>query len=414
MYHSAIVGGNLPSLLKVKFVGRDPSRTLTYGMGFRDVLETDGRGRSCAHYLGMQPDLTCLRVLSSTLDGYSQGSSLLSQPSFRDDQDEEEDEEDIDDADNSVHNNTGGAVRTDGNRRVFRLLRKSGRTRSLLYNVEEETDPNPTPALPLSPVHSSVEKELVKEGWLKKKDSDGLLWHKRWIVLSSEYLVVFKSPTSLNSPSLVVPLSGGGTVLRQKDNVIEVCVPLSAQMGPGLGSQGGRKGLGLGFITGERTKKGNLTFSLLTESEKEFQEWVLPLRALLGGQGSTIRLSTYYHGIINVYYCPPVTSLRSGRVQLVHLELRELWASSRDKDGRTPLHTLTYYSHHRWSNSGNEVAGESASPFPSVQETDVAAWLIAHGCQVNAQDGQGNTPLHLLLGQVANSAGQAGAVPLLR
>ena len=85
-----------------------------------------------------------------------------------------------------------------------------------------------------------VDNGLIKEGWLKKKDSDGLIWHRRWVILTSDFLAIFKSQTSLNTPSAAIPLAGC-VITRLKDNLTawEITSPHITA----------KKGLGFGFLS---------------------------------------------------------------------------------------------------------------------------------------------------------------------
>ena len=247
VFHSAILGDNLSALCNVRFFGFD--RSFTFGITFKDALETDVQGRTSIHYLALCPTTKTLYLLLNALAGFA----LFSAAAFFG-FDAEDDEDDFD----------------DGSSGPFNLLRRSNLRRRNNMDVVGHDGRDPLAIMEIKrAVHSSVDKGLIKEGWLKKK-RDGLLWHKRWVVLSDDFIVIFKSPASLNNPNTAIPLQGC-TVSRlanSKEPVLEVSSPNIEEK--------------KGFFGGS----GNRSFYLLAESEKELQDWLMPLRAVTGGEHS--------------------------------------------------------------------------------------------------------------------------------
>src|SRR5687767_5541628 len=96
------------------------------------------------------------------------------------------------------------------------------------------------------------------------------------------------------------------------------------------------------------------------ESEKDLQEWLVPLKAVAGVE--SFRSST------------PIT--------YIHTELRMLWLNSVTYENETILHILA------------RVGAQCVDKEHTVK---LAAWCISYGVDVNASNISGQTALHLTL-----------------
>ena len=192
-------------------------------------------------------------------------------------------------------------------------------------------------------VDTSVKNNTLKTGWFKKKRG-GMMWQKRWVVLTEDYLVYYNSPNSTQNPRFAISLKDAHlNRVAGKDPIIEIS---SAHM-PEKKS-----------IFGGAIKK---TVAFFAENEIELQDWLMPLKSVIGI--GTFRTNS------------------NKPVNYINYEIRRLWTSIFDKKKQTPLHYLAMNLH-----KGSKLLDE---------EIDVACWLIENGCDLNAQDIDGNTPLHL-------------------
>lgn len=286
------------------------------------VVETDARGKNSAHYLMQSgaPQVRALTQLGLVLDQYRHQREEELLEAFDEDE--------------------GGKMGEEGRAQRLKVLRRS------------------------------VDDHTLKSGWLRKKRA-GLLWQRRWMVLTEDYLVYHKGVQA--PPQFAYPLDGC-TVERvaSRDFVIEMTAPR-------MGEKKSR------FRASPKK-----SFLLQFDDESSLQQWLLPLRAVAGVEGG-LRES------------PPV--------KYIHVELRELWVRAVDQDGNTPLHHLALNCATKGLvHSNSPVDGELKKGVEiklakgtnkkhqrrgAMDVVRVAAWLIARGCSVVAQNRDGDTALHL-------------------
>ena len=133
----------------------------------------------------------------------------------------------------------------------------------------------------------------------------------------------------------------------------------------------------------EKKKKSSLVF--IAETEKELQEWLIPLKVLVGID-SAFRTTS------------PVAYVNSG--------LRDKWLSEINIFGDTALHVAA-----RFYNGASPVVTSSAAhaklrrtrpvlqqdrpQVPLVRLLQLCMWLVESGCPINAQNDDGQTALHV-------------------
>jgi hypothetical protein len=343
-----------------------------------EAFDIDKFARNAAHFVGMYPSMDCLRVYMRAINSFKYHHHGVMGALDEDDEDNDNDE-------------------NDGNENIKQLKQA---------------------------LNMSVGNSKLKQGWLKKKRG-GWNWQKRWFVLTEDYIIYYKNPQSINNPKFAIPLEGC-TVQRStgmsKEPIIELTSP---NMGEKKKLFGGSKNI--------------KTISFLAETEKELQEWLMPLKAVAGVD--TLRES------------PPV--------QYVHTELCQLWVAAVDKNLETPLHLLVRYHCLRQASKANVVSeqknvdGANKAParrvsviqrikqsivaqkglensedggvnkngddegkdvntkkyspddpykifdrdveFTLEETIAVLSWFVEFGCPINGQNYQGDTALHIAL-----------------
>lgn len=113
-------------------------------------------------------------------------------------------------------------------------------------------------------------------------------------------------------------------------------------------------------LLGKNNRHGVMYFK--AETEADLQEWMTPLRAITG-VGSAFQANTKH---LDLYF-------------------RKEWVRMANKLGQTPLHVLAAF-------RAMPVTGKK---LPTARVVQAATWLIEMGLDVNIQDGNGNTALHL-------------------
>jgi len=213
----------------------------------------------------------------------------------------------------------------------------------------------------------SVKTDKLMEGWLNKKRGS-LLWQKRYVVLTEDYMIYYQSDNTLNSPKFAIPLKDI-SIQRQpgtREFVFEVTSPLMNEKKRMFSSS---------------TKKSIL---FQCASEEILQGWLKPLKSIAGIE----------------------VALRPVPPNYINMALINLWVSSIDLDGNTALHILACYQilDHPLSplRSNHAMLKELRSRSSSLmrQPEDAvkyAAWLIENGCPINAQNKDGYTAMHLLV-----------------
>ena len=122
------------------------------------------------------------------------------------------------------------------------------------------------------PTMKDNDSAIIKVGWILKKRS-GVMWQKRWLVLTADNLAYYHSTDMLRKPKFSIPLRG--CTVQQvdgKEPTISVMSPFIIQ----------RKN---SFVSmGRRGSHGNTpclpTLTLRAENEEDLQQWLLPLQAV--------------------------------------------------------------------------------------------------------------------------------------
>lgn len=288
--------------------GRDPAMLNQLHPNYRDMFAVNIKGHSSAHYLAERPHLPMLRAILTVLDEYKYVSSGGLRRGLDDD-----DEGD------------GWFGKQSESQRVSMSLKQT--------------------------LNASVGNDTLKQGWLKKKRG-GMMWQRRYMVLTEDYIIYYKNEQSLHLPKFAIPLEDL-TVTRQvngKELTFEITSPNMPEKKTMFGAS---------------NKKA---MQFMADTEQELQEWILPLKVIAGVE-EKLRPDNSN--------APPIV--------YVNFVIRQLWAAQTDHKGNTPLHLLaSHLASHRPLPNGR--------PDEAVQ---LAAWLIEHGCPVNAQNAQGQTALHI-------------------
>jgi len=274
-----------------------------------EAFDVDRRGRNAVHYFAMYPHMKSVYAFAEAINQFRVKSNVNAM--------------DVLDFDDDNDNDNDGAVA------------------GPLAQIKEA-------------LHMSVGNSSLKSGWLKKKRG-GMMWQKRWVVLTEDYMIYYKNPQSINNPKFAIPLEGC-TVQRltgSKDPIVELIAP----------NMGEKK-----TLFGSSTKK-SMTF--LAESEKDLQEWLIPLKAVAG-----------------------VGTLRtSNPVKYINTDIRRLWVNVQDIENDTPLHTLVKVL------SGQLKAQHDSNyierPVNIEDAIHFICWIVEFGCPVNAQNLRGETALFL-------------------
>ena len=218
-----------------------------------------------------------------------------------------------------------------------------------------------------------------KEGWLKKVTRGflgGLFGPgtgRRWVVLYETHLVYYKSPGGRPRGAIPVP---DAKVKRNTD---------PSKYGFDIFSDN----------ISSRRKKNKRFLQFLAESEQELQEWLTPLRTLIGVE-SAFRSD------------PPVHYINSN--------LRDVWLAETNNFGETALHVASRYRPKNLlpvevTNTAIFKSANMSTPIikeppqlsrdviidglTQVQVTQFCIWLIEAGCPVDIQSNKGQTALHL-------------------
>jgi hypothetical protein len=201
--------------------------------------------------------------------------------------------------------------------------------------------------------------DAVKWGWLRKK-RDKNKYKTRFAVLTSVKIMYFKSDEDLKKPRGVVPIQGC-TVERVpgKDAVLEIISPLMVSK----------------FTFFGKAKKKHMFFFF--DSEKDLQEWLIPLKLMANG----------------------VKKIREGSpVVHVDIHLRQQWVSEKNRWNQTALHVLA-------SSLGCGLINITESTRidylqqknSSIDLLNVCAWLVSCGCEIDEVDGNNETALHIAI-----------------
>jgi myosin heavy subunit/ankyrin repeat protein len=235
--------------------------------------------------------------------------------------------------------------------------------------------------------------DKIKEGYLKKVSQGrwGLRQQKRWVELHEEHLIYFKNKGD-KQPRGAIPL---------KEAKVKRHPAANAKEGPSFELFSEEISL--------KKKKSNASLLFVCENEKELQEWLIPLKVLIGID-SAFRTTS------------PVTYVNSG--------LRDAWLAERNAFGETPLHIAcrfyngacpfirTQVVERRVSVSAGAVGSSTGVPstpkkevkpktlepvllsphrpqVPLVRVLQLAMWLVESGCDIDATNADGQTALHL-------------------
>jgi hypothetical protein len=279
----------------------------------KECFEADIHGRTSLHYLAKsKPNMNILRLLSDCINHVRIQSNVIAIDGFDEDNDNDDD---------------GDGPGGDGK----------------MHQIKQA-------------LHKSVGTSSLKSGWLKKKRG-GMMWQKRWMVLTEDYIIYYKNPQTINNPKFAIPLQGC-TIQRlpgSKDPIFELIAP----------NMGEKKS-----IFGSSTKK---SMNFLCESEKDLQEWLLPLKAVAG-----------------------VGTFRTTPVHYVNTDLRKLWVTMEDIENEIALHSLMK-SPLLMSSSGKKSSASAPDDHFIEDIIAVVAWLIEFGSNINHQNIRGETPLFVAI-----------------
>lgn len=297
--------------------GRDPALLGLLHANYRDLFEVDVKGHSAVHYLAERPHLPMLRALLAVLDQYK----YVSSTALRRGLDEDEDE--------------GGG-----------WFGKQSEVHRASMSLKQT-------------LNASVGNDTLKQGWLKKKRG-GMMWQRRYMVLTEDYIIYYKNDQSLHLPKFAIPLED--LTITRLTSVNELAFEITSPNMPEKRT-----------MFGSSNKKA---MQFMAESEQDLQEWILPLKVIAGVEEKLRPESSSGDGSGKGDTTP---------ITYINFVIRQLWAAQTDHKGNTPLHLLaSHLSSHR------PLSGESGE-----EVVKLAAWLIEHGCPVNAQNAQGQTALHV-------------------
>ncbi len=312
LFHSLLIGKQIDLIKSLAFT-------------YLDAFEVDILGRNSAHYLCMYPNMEALYTIAADLVNSFKYVNQIDTKNIKfgefDDNDNDNDE-------------------------------KMGITN------EEDTANNQLKQM----LKVSVGTSTLKSGWLKKKRG-GMMWQKRWVVLTEDYIIYYKSPQATNNPKFAIPLTSCSIhrMAGSKDPILEIVSSMLEEKKTGF--------------FGSTTKKPML---FLAESEQELQEWMMPMRAVAGA--GTLRSSSV--------------------VRYVNTDLRALWLNTADKNGQTPLHWLVIYAAQYKADIDEESVekhSKHASKYSLEETLKALAWLVEFGCDVNAKNEVGETALHVAI-----------------
>jgi hypothetical protein len=222
-------------------------------------------------------------------------------------------------------------------------------------------------------INNSVGKDTLKQGWLRKKRG-GMMWQRRYMVLTEDYIIYYKNEQSLHLPKFAIPLEDLSVQrLPGRELAFEITSPNMPDKKTMFGSS---------------NKKA---MAFLADSEQDLQEWISPLKSIAGVEENLRPAGSA---------APPI--------EYVNLVVRRLWASQADRRGNTALHCLASS-----LNGYRPHAGVAESRI--LDAVQYAAWLIEHGCPVNAQNDLGQTALHICAYEFsASAAPTVGSRELMR
>ena len=123
-----------------------------------------------------------------------------------------------------------------------------------------------------APIPNGNDGAIIKVGWMLKKKG-GVIWQKRWLVLTADTLAYYRSTDLLRKPKFSMPLRG--CIVRKvdgKDPIISVSSPFIIDKKKSFMGMGRR---GLDDITPSMR-----TLTLRAENDEDLQQWLLPLQAV--------------------------------------------------------------------------------------------------------------------------------------
>lgn len=183
---------------------------------------------------------------------------------------------------------------------------------------------------------------------MKQKGSSGR-WKKVWVVLTSSHFSYFRKPSDTTS--------------RYKVSLRECTV---SRQHP------------IDFVFTVRQVQGDKDdgreIVLLAASEKEVRSWLLSLNALVSmGQGALSEFAKK-------------RAAENTPVKYVNMALRKAWLNEKNAMGETPLLALARFKNKR---------KDGSLRVPSARIVELALWLIQNGCDINSQNRNLQTALHV-------------------
>jgi len=174
----------------------------------------------------------------------------------------------------------------------------------------------------------------LKSGWLRKRRETDR-FQRRWCILTDKEIKYYHSPQDRCASKVIQLRQAMLKMCDHTDFCFEIHSPL---------------------LLDNRNREGRLYFQ--AENEMELQSWICKLRVVVG------QISHMY-------------GKRAGSIGYVNMQRREKLVTSVNHYGETPLHKI--------AQMGDSCRGAA----------QVVTWLVENGADVNAQDENGNTPMHL-------------------
>lgn len=235
--------------------------------------------------------------------------------------------------------------------------------------------------------------DKIKEGYLKKvsKGRWGTRQQKRWVELHEEHLVYFKNKGD-KVPRGTIPVSGA---------VVKRHPAASSKEGPSFEIFSEEISL--------KKKKENASLLFVMDNEKELQEWLIPLKVLVGIDNAfrTTSPVTYVNSVLKDAWLTEVNAFGetplhiaarfyNGACPFIRTQTveRPVPVNNPSIDGRIPSTPKRDV-----KSRLNTLEPVLLSPFrpqvPLVRVLQLCMWLIESGCHIDATNLDGQTALHL-------------------
>ena len=174
----------------------------------------------------------------------------------------------------------------------------------------------------------------LKVGYLRKRRETDR-FQRRWCILTDKELKYYHSPQDRCASKVIQLRQAMLKMCDHTDFCFEIHSPL---------------------LLDNRNREGRLYFQ--AENEMELQAWFCKLRLVVG------QISHMY-------------GKRAGSIGYINMQRREALVTHVNHHGETPLHAV--------AKLGDSCRGAA----------QVVTWLVENGADINAQDENGNTPMHV-------------------